>query len=169
MKTSTKIQQIIEQSSSEKRLLQIRPSSQTSEQDKIRIIGDSKVRDLIKKVLNDQKHHQELIKSAHKQITNEINIDSEKQEIFHNLNNQFYQYKNDFNQIQKHEYFEIQPIFRTHLELAIRTLDIDLQLTGQIFNGKTLTDIIPNKLSIIIKTSLQSMAPIELQIGKNIT
>ncbi|CAF5102434.1 unnamed protein product, partial [Rotaria sp. Silwood1] len=47
MKTSTKIQQIIEQSSSEKRLLQIRPSSQTSEQDKIRIIGDSKVRDLI--------------------------------------------------------------------------------------------------------------------------
>ncbi|CAF5029446.1 unnamed protein product [Rotaria sp. Silwood1] len=48
MKTSTKIQQIIEQSSSEKRLLQIRPSSQTSEQDKIRIIGDSKVRDLIK-------------------------------------------------------------------------------------------------------------------------
>ncbi|CAF5056975.1 unnamed protein product, partial [Rotaria sp. Silwood1] len=121
------------------------------------------------KVLNDQKHHQELIKSAHKQITNEINIDSEKQEIFHNLNNQFYQYKNDFNQIQKHEYFEIQPIFRTHLELAIRTLDIDLQLTGQIFNGKTLTDIIPNKLSIIIKTSLQSMAPIELQIGKNIT
>ncbi|CAF4440998.1 unnamed protein product, partial [Rotaria magnacalcarata] len=75
----------------------------------------------------------------------------------------------DFNQIQKHEYFEIQPIFRTHLELAIRTLDIDLQLIGQILNCKTLTDIIPNKSSIIIKTSLQSMAPIELQIGKNIT
>ncbi|CAF5062629.1 unnamed protein product, partial [Rotaria sp. Silwood1] len=121
------------------------------------------------KVLNDQKHHQELIKSAHKQITNEINIDSEKQEIFHNLNNQFYQYKNDFNQIQKHDYFEIQPIFQTHLELAIRTLDIDLQLIGQIFNGRTLTDIIPNKSSIIIITSLQSMTPIELQISKDIT
>ncbi|CAF1562507.1 unnamed protein product, partial [Rotaria sp. Silwood1] len=94
---------------------------------------------------------------------------SEKQEIFHNLNNQFYKYKNDFNQIQKHEYFAIQPIFRTHLELAIRTLDIDLQLIGQIFNGKTLTDIIPNKPSIIIKTSLQSMTPIELQIDKDIT
>ncbi|CAF4142758.1 unnamed protein product [Rotaria magnacalcarata] len=126
-------------------------------------------------VLNDQKYRQELIKYVHtqiidiEQITNEINIDSEKQEIFHNLNNQFYKCKNDFNQIQKHEYFEIQPIFRTHLELAIRTLDIDLQLIGQILNSKTLTDIIPNKSSIIIKTSLQSMAPIELQIGKNIT
>ncbi|CAF2164439.1 unnamed protein product [Rotaria magnacalcarata] len=128
-----------------------------------------------KNVLNDQKYRQELIKYVHtqiidiEQITNEINIDSEKQEIFHNLNNQFYKCKNDFNQIQKHEYFEIQPIFRTHLELAIRTLDIDLQLIGQILNSKTLTDIIPNKSSIIIKTSLQSMAPIELQIGKNIT
>ncbi|CAF5132779.1 unnamed protein product, partial [Rotaria sp. Silwood1] len=102
-----------------------------------------------------------LIKFAHKQITNEINIDSEKQEIFHNLNNQFYKYKNYFNQIQKYEYFEIQPIFQT--------LDTDLQLIGQILNGKTLTDIIPNKPSIIIKISLQSVAPIELQIDKDIT
>ncbi|CAF3680465.1 unnamed protein product [Rotaria sp. Silwood1] len=116
-----KIQQIIEQSSCEKRL-----SPQTSEEDKTRIIGYLKVSDLIKNVLNDQKYHQELIKSTHKQITNEINIDSEKQEIFHNLNSQFYKYKNYLNQIQKHEYFEIQPIFRT--------LDIDLQLIGQILN-----------------------------------
>ncbi|CAF3715268.1 unnamed protein product [Rotaria sp. Silwood1] len=156
MKTSEEIQQIIEQSSCEKRL-----SPQTSEEDKTKIIGYSKVSDLIKNVLNDQKYHQELIKSTHKQITNEINIDSEKQEIFHNLNSQFYKYKNYLNQIQKHEYFEIQPIFRT--------LDIDLQLIGQILNGKTLTDIIPNKPSIIIKTSLQSMTPIELQIHKDIT
>ncbi|CAF5135563.1 unnamed protein product, partial [Rotaria sp. Silwood1] len=38
-----KIQQIIEQSSSEKRLSQIRTLSQTSKKDQIRIIGDSKV------------------------------------------------------------------------------------------------------------------------------
>ncbi|CAF1340332.1 unnamed protein product [Rotaria sp. Silwood1] len=117
MKTSEEIQQIIEESSSEKRLSQIRTLSQTSKKDQIRIIGDSKY----------------------------------------------------FNQIPQHEYFAIQPIFRTHLEVAIRTLDIDLQLIGQIFNGKTLTDIIPNKPSIIIKTSLQSMTPIELQIDKDIT
>ncbi|CAF5033133.1 unnamed protein product, partial [Rotaria sp. Silwood1] len=48
MKTSAEIQQIIEQSSSEKRLLQIRTSSQTSEEDKTRIIGYSKVSGLIK-------------------------------------------------------------------------------------------------------------------------
>ncbi|CAF4959362.1 unnamed protein product, partial [Rotaria sp. Silwood1] len=146
MKTSEEIQQIIEESSSEKRLSQIRTLSQTSKKDQIRIIGDSKKKfsflthlnisklqnffqqqiNQIENVLNDQKYHQELIKSTHKQITNEINIDSEKQEIFHNLNSQFYKYKNYLNQIQKHEYFEIQPIFRT--------LDIDLQLIGQILN-----------------------------------
>ncbi|CAF5057688.1 unnamed protein product, partial [Rotaria sp. Silwood1] len=42
MKTSKEIQQIIEQSSSEKRLSQIRTLSQTSKKDQIRIIGDSK-------------------------------------------------------------------------------------------------------------------------------
>ncbi|CAF2748135.1 unnamed protein product, partial [Rotaria sp. Silwood2] len=129
----------------------------------------------IENILNEQKNHQELIKYIHKQIIdieqipNEINIDSEKQDIFHNLNNQFHKYKNDFHQLEKHEYFEIQPIIRTRLELAIRTLDIDLQLITQIINGKTLTDIIPNKSSIIIKTSLQSIQPIELQIHKDIT
>ncbi|CAF5135511.1 unnamed protein product, partial [Rotaria sp. Silwood1] len=42
MKTSEEIQQIIEESSSEKRLSQIRTLSQTSKKDQIRIIGDSK-------------------------------------------------------------------------------------------------------------------------------
>ncbi|CAF1508592.1 unnamed protein product, partial [Rotaria sordida] len=92
-------------------------------------------------------------------------LNSEKQEIFHNLKNQFHKYKNDFNQIQKYEYFEIQPILRKRLELVIRTFDIDLQLIEQIFNGKTLTDLIPNKPSIIIKTSMQ---PIESQIYNDI-
>ncbi|CAF1519362.1 unnamed protein product [Rotaria sp. Silwood1] len=43
MKTSEEIQQIIEESSSEKRLLQIRTLSQTLKKVQIRIIGDSKV------------------------------------------------------------------------------------------------------------------------------
>ena len=43
------------------------------------------------------------------------------------------QYKDDFNQLIQHEYWNIQPRLDTRLELAIRTLDADLDLMEHIF------------------------------------
>jgi hypothetical protein len=91
-------------------------------------------------------------------MIHEWKIDSKKEEIN--------QYKEDFRQIKKREYFEIQPILGTRLELAIRTLDADLQLIEETLDGKTLTDINPSASLISKKLSRQ---PIESQTHKDIT
>jgi len=93
-------------------------------------------------------------------MINELKLDSNKEEIVQKFN----KYKENFNQIKNQEYFEIQPILGTQLELAIRTLDADLQLLEQILDGKTLTDIIPNTSLITTKTSRQPIQSIESQI-----
>jgi hypothetical protein len=118
----------------------------------------------IENILQEKKNHQEIIKQVQQQINDldqmihEWKIDSKKEEIN--------QYKEDFNQIKKREYFEIQPILGTRLELAIRTLDADLQLIEQTLDGKTLTDINPSASLISKKISRQ---PIESQTHKDIT
>lgn len=53
------------------------------------------------------------------------------------------QYKDDFNQLIQHEYWNIQPRLDTRLELAIRTLDADLDLMEHLLNGKPLPEISP--------------------------
>lgn len=114
----------------------------------------------IENILHEKKNHQEILKQIDKQIIeidqmiNEINIDPK-------INNKFNKYKEDFNQIKKQEYLEIQPILGTQLELAIRTFDADLQLIEQLLNEQTLTDIFP----VISKTSHQPV----LQIYKDLT
>ncbi|CAF4553692.1 unnamed protein product [Rotaria socialis] len=117
----------------------------------------------IEDLLDEKKNHRDLFKYVHHQI---LNIDSE---ISNDLIEQFNKYKNDFNEIQKQEYFSIQPIWATDLELTIRTLDMDLQFIEQILNGKTLTEIIPDRPSMIIKTSGQSMQPMQSEIYKDLT
>ncbi len=120
----------------------------------------------IENILQEKKNHQEIFQQVHKQIIeidqmiNELKLDSNKEEILRKFN----KYKENFNQIKNQEYFEIQPILGTQLELAIRTLDADLQLLEQILDGKTLTDIIPNTSLITTKTSRQPIQSIESQI-----
>jgi hypothetical protein len=90
-------------------------------------------------------------------MINELKFDSKKEGFLQKFN----QYKQDFNQIKNQEYLQIQTILGTRLELAIRTLDADLQLIEQIFDGKTLTDLIPSTSLITKKISRQ---PIQSQI-----
>jgi len=96
-------------------------------------------------------------------MINENKINSEKDQI---LQKKFQKYKEDFNQIRKQEDLEIQHLLGTRLELAIRTLNADLQLMEQILQGKMLTDIIPMTSLITTKISRQS---IESHIYKDIT
>jgi hypothetical protein len=116
----------------------------------------------IENILQEKQNHQKIFQQVQNQI---IEID---QMINENkiLQKKFHKYKEDFNQIRKQEDLEIQPIFRTRLELAIRTLNADLQLMEQILQGKMLTDIIPMTSLIATKISRQS---IESQIYKDIT
>jgi hypothetical protein len=113
------------------------------------------------------KDHQELIKQIIEidQIIDNIKNDRENEEIF----KKYYQYKEEFNQIKDREYAEVQPILGTRLELAIRTLDADLQFIEQILDGKTLTDIMPNISFIATESSRQPVPSIELQIYEDIT
>ena len=128
----------------------------------------------IETILDDEKHHRELFKYVHEkileidQITSEIKLSSEKEELFLNLNNQFNKYKKDFDQIKEKAYFDMQLLLGTHLELAIRTMDTDLQLIEQTLNGSTLTDIIPDSSLISIKISQPPIQLIESQIFKDL-
>jgi len=125
----------------------------------------------IENILQEQKNHQEIFEQVHKQIIeidqmiNELKIDSDKEQIIEKYN----KYKYDFNQIKNREYFEIQPILGTRLELAIRTLDADLELIQQILDGKTLTEIISNTSLITTKISRQPIQSIESQVHEDIT
>ncbi len=125
----------------------------------------------IENILQEKKNHQDIFEQVHKQIIeidqmiNELKIDSNKEEILQKFN----KYKNDFNQIKNREYFQIQPILGIRLELAIRTLDVDLELIEQILDGKSLTDIIPNTSLITTKISRQPVQSIESQVHEDIT
>jgi hypothetical protein len=117
------------------------------------------------------KDHQEMIEQVHQQIIdidqmiNNMKNDSEKEEILQ----KYHKYKEDFNRIKDREYSEVQPILGTRLELAIRTLDTDLQLIEQLLDGKTLTDIIPGTSLITTKSSRQPVPSIESQIHEDVT
>jgi len=117
----------------------------------------------IETILQEKKNHQEIFQQVHQQIIeinqmiNELKFDSKKEEFLQKFN----QYKQDFNQIKNQEYLQIQTILGTRLELAIRTLDADLQLIEQILDGKTLTDMIPSTSLITTKISRQ---PIQSKI-----
>jgi hypothetical protein len=125
----------------------------------------------IKNILQEMKDHQEILKQIYRQIIeidqiiDNIKNDRENEEIF----KKYYQYKEEFNQIKDREYAEVQPILGTRLELAIRTLDADLQFIEQILDGKTLTDIMPNISFIATESSRQPVPSIELQIYEDIT
>jgi len=125
----------------------------------------------IENILQEKKNHQDIFEQVHKQIIeidqmiNELKIDLNKEEILQKFN----RYKNDFNQIKNREYFQIQPILGIRLELAIRTLDVDLELIEQILDGKSLTDIIPNTSLITTKISRQPVQSIESQVYEDIT
>jgi hypothetical protein len=125
----------------------------------------------IKNSLQEMKDHQEMIEQVHQQIIdidqmiNNMKNDSEKEEILQ----KYHKYKEDFNRIKDREYSEVQPILGTRLELAIRTLDTDLQLIEQLLDGKTLTDIIPGTSLITTKSSRQPVPSIESQIHEDVT
>jgi hypothetical protein len=129
----------------------------------------------IENILQEKKNHQDIIKQVHKQIIdidqtiNEIKIDPNKEEILQNLNHKFNKYKQDFDQIKRREYFEIQPVLGTRLELAIRTLDADLQLLEKILDGETPTNMNPITSLITKKTSRQFGPSVESQTYKDIT
>lgn len=124
----------------------------------------------IKNSLQEMKDHQEMIEQVHQQIIdidqmiNNMKNDSEKEEILQ----KYHQYKEDFNRIKDREYSEVQPILGTRLELAIRTLDTDLQLIEQLLDGKTLTDIMPGTSLITTKSSRQPVPSIESQIYEDV-
>lgn len=111
-------------------------------------------RNSIENILQEKMNHQEILQQIQKQI-NELTIDCNKEELLEKFNKT----KENFNRIKNQEYFEIQPILGVRLELAIRTLDADLQLIEQILEGKTLEDIIPSGSLITTKISLQSNEP----------
>jgi hypothetical protein len=123
----------------------------------------------IENILQEKQNHYKIFQQVQNQIIeidqmiNENEINSEKDQI---LQKKFQKYKEDFNQIRKQEELEIQHRLGTRLELAIRTLNADLQLMEQILQGKMLTDIIPMTSLITTKISRQS---IESQICKDIT
>ena len=123
--------------------------------------------DHIKTILSEMKDHQEMIKHVHQQIIEIDNIktDPDKEEILQ----KYQKYKEEFNQIKDREYTEVQPILGTRLELAIRTLDADLQFIDLILDGKTLLDIIPNTSLITRKVSRQPAVSIESQVHDDIT
>ncbi|CAF1625727.1 unnamed protein product [Rotaria magnacalcarata] len=114
-------------------------------------------------LLDEKKNHLVLFKYVRHQI---LNIGSH---VSNDLIEQFNKYKNNFNKIQNQEYFNTQPIWTTDLELTIRTLDMNLQFIEQILDGKKLAEIIPDRPSMVIKTSGQSMQPMQSEIYKDLT
>ncbi|CAF1497745.1 unnamed protein product [Adineta steineri] len=122
----------------------------------------------IENILKEIKNHQDIIQQVDKQtieIDQMINETKSKFEI-ENLNNKFNKYKEDFIELKQQEDFQIQPILRTQLELAIRTIDTDLYLIEQILEQKTVTDIIPIT-SLITTNIVQQLIP--LKTYENIT
>ena len=122
-------------------------------------------------VLQEKKNHQEIIKQVHRQILDidqtmqQLKNDSEKEELLQ----KYRQFKDDFHQMKDREYSEVQPILGTRLELAIRTLDADLQLIELLLDGKTLTDLMPSASLITTKASRQPIHSIESQVHENLT
>ncbi|CAF1261150.1 unnamed protein product [Adineta steineri] len=122
----------------------------------------------IENILKEIKNHQNIIQQVDKQIIEidqMINETKLKFEI-ENLDNKFNKYKEDFIGLKQQEYFQIQPILRTQLELAIRTIDTDLYLIEQILEQKTVTDIIP--ITSLITTNIVKQ-PIPSKTYENIT
>ncbi|CAF1561008.1 unnamed protein product [Adineta steineri] len=119
-------------------------------------------------ILKEIKNHQDIIQQVDKQIIEidqMINETKSKFEI-ESLNNKFNKYKEDFIELKQQEDFQIQPILRTQLELAIRTIDTDLYLIEQILEQKIITDIIP--ITSLITTDIVKQ-PIPSKTYENIT
>lgn len=112
----------------------------------------------IKNILQEKKDHEEIIKQIQQQIHD---IDQNEHSEKENILQKYQQYKEDFHRIYERECSEIQPLLGTRLELAIRTLDADLQLTKQILEGKKLADLTPTTFRITRKISQQSFQSLE--------
>ena len=117
----------------------------------------------IKTILQEKKSHQKIIRDIDQQLIeldqkiDAIKNNPEKEDVLKKL----YQYKEKFNQIKEREDSEIQPILGTRLELAIRTLDADLQMIEQTLDKKPVTDTAPATSLISRKISRQPLQSIE--------
>ncbi|CAF0920812.1 unnamed protein product [Adineta ricciae] len=110
-------------------------------------LAESKIKQLVQQrthqmenVLQEMKDHQDMLRDIHQQIVDvdqTIHDDSNKSNLFKDLTLRFSTSKEDFERIRKSEVNDVQPIFRTRLELAIRTLDADVELIERIFDGKS--------------------------------
>ena len=120
----------------------------------------------IKSILQEKKDHQEIIKQIHHtdQMIKDLERHPEKEEILQ----KYQHYKEDFRRINERECSEVQPLLGTRLELAIRTLDADLQLIEHTIEGKTLPDLTSSTSRITRKISQQPTQSIESEIHDRI-
>ena len=91
-------------------------------------------------VLQEMKDHQDILEDINQKIIDldqTIHNDPDKIKISEDLTLRFNKSKEDFERMKNSEENEIQPIFRTRLELAIRTLDADVELIERILDGKS--------------------------------
>ena len=110
-------------------------------------LAESKIKQLVQQrmhqmenVLQEMKDHHEMLRDIHQQIIDldqTVHDDSNKINLFEDLTLRFSTSKDDFERVRKSEVNDIQPIFRTRLELAIRTLDADVEFIERIFDGKS--------------------------------
>ncbi|CAF0923040.1 unnamed protein product [Adineta ricciae] len=110
-------------------------------------LAESKIRQLVQQrmhqmenVLEEMKRHQDMLRDIHQQIIDldqTIHDDSNKTSLLKDFTLKFSTSKEEFERVRKCEVDDIQPIFRTRLELAIRTLDADVELIERIFDGKS--------------------------------
>ena len=123
--------------------------------------------DQIESILQEKSNHHEIIKHVHQQIYDidqtikNLDDHPNKEEILQ----KYQQYQEDFRRVHERECLEVQPLFGTRLELAIRTLDADLQLIEDILDGKSLADLIPNTSRITRKITQQPTLPTESEIN----
>lgn len=122
--------------------------------------------DQIENILQEKKNHQEIIEQVQHQIheTDQIIKDLEDHPQKEEILQKYQQYQEDFRRICERECSEVQPLFGTRLELAIRTLDADLQLMEDILDGKSFIDLMPNTSRVTRRITPQPTSSIESEI-----
>ena len=101
--------------------------------------------DTIEYILFDRKlHSQALIELLERMLELEGLIEQKNNEGRKVLLVRWQEYKEDFNQLMQHEYWNIQPRLDTRLELAIRTLSAEFSLMERLLNKNSLTEISPS-------------------------